>query len=289
MTFVKNADDSITQSDIDDSTIVDSTTFADLVAVSDPISFIETTNVATDTNDNNQSIVCKIPKMTVGGTLNITTPRTVSNFYIIVDGGEDFQTNELANFGDMTFQGYVRNNDGLNESAYNLTLELARISTSNFKQAEGALDLRGVSNFSDMIIRNANPVDAYSLSTGIVNLTRVWLQPIDRSFTPNGIIKINGYWRYRQTGTFEDVIISSPITFFRFPPAIVRPTILSLGGELYFGFCGVDRSAINGDPININGIAIIGDGSVQSLGSPRIYLKIQRKELILQLVQKVLM
>ena len=272
MTFVKNADNSITQSGTDDSTLPNSTTFADLVAVSDPISFIETTNVATDTNDNTQSIVCKIPKITVGGTLNITAPRTVSNFYMIVNGGTEFQTNELANFGDMTFQGYVRNNDGLNESAYNLTLELARISDSNFKQGEGAMDLRGTSNFSDMIIRNANPVDAYSDQNGILNLTRVWLQPIDRSFTPSGISNINSYWRYRQTGLFEDVILSSPITFFRVPPAITRPTILSLGGDLFVGFCGVDRSAVNGDPVNINGLDIIGDGSIQSLGSPRIYI-----------------
>ena len=277
MTFVKKLDESIIQLGIDDSTVANSTTFADLVALSDPISFIETTNVADDTNDNNQSIVCKIPKMIVGGTLNITAPRTVSNFYMIVNGGKEFQTNELANYGNMTFQGYVKDNQGLNQSAYNLTLELARLSASFFNLAEGALELSGTSNFSDMIIRNGNPVDAFTDQEGIVNLTRVWLQPIDRSFALTGDNANNAYWRYRQTGTFEDVIISSPITFFRFPPAIIRPTILSLGGFLIMGFNGIDRFAVNGDPVNIDGLAIIGDGSVQSLGSPRIYLKNSEK------------
>ena len=45
-----------------------------------------------------------------------------------------------------------------------------------------------------------------------------------------------------------------------------------LGGTLYFGFNGIDRSAYTDDPVYIDGISLIGNASVRSLGSPRMYL-----------------
>ena len=280
MTFAKNADTSITQTGIDDTTLSPNTVFQDLLDVADPISFIENTNTAIDGDSNHDTlnILYKIPKLTISGTLNIVVPRTAS-LYAIINGGNEFQTNELANFGNMTWKGFVKDNDGLKESAYNLIIELARMSISNFKQAEGGMDLRGQSaTFEDLILRIANPVDAYSVPTTILNLKRVWLQSIDRTYAPpddrgaNPIPADNTFWRYRQGGIFEDVIISSPITFFSVPALIIRPTILSLGGELYFGFNGIDRSAYTDDPVYIDGISLIGNASVRSLGSPRMYL-----------------
>ena len=272
MTFVKNADDSVTQTDTDDTTLPNSTVFEDLIAVADARSFIDTSHVATDTNNNVRTIVAYLKKLTVDGTLNIYTPRTMSLFALI-NGGSQFAANELANFGRMTWRGFVKDNDGLNEAAYNLILVMGRLSASFFKQGEAAIDLRGISGtFEYMILRLGSPVDAFSSPTTEFNLTGVWVQPLDRTHAFSGNDASNVYIRYRQQGVFKDVILSTPCTFFNVPDVIENLTILSLGGNCLAGFNGIDRTGQFTKDVILPGLRIIGDGHIQALGSPKIYM-----------------
>ena len=272
MTFVKNADDSVTQSGIDDTTLANSTVFEDLIAVADARSFIDTSHVATDTNNNVRTIVAYLKKLTVDGTLNIYTPRTMSLFALI-NGGSQFAANELANFGKMTWRGFVKDNDGLNEAMYNLILVMGRLSDSYFSQAEAAMDLRGISGtFEYMILRLGSPVDAFSSPNTEFNLTGVWVQPLDRTHAFSGTNASNVYIRYRQQGIFKDVILSTPCTFFNVPDVIENLTILSLGGNCLAGFNGVDRTGQFTKDVILPGLRIIGDGHIQALGSPKIYM-----------------
>ena len=64
----------------DDTTLANSTVLADLVAAADPRSFIDISHIAVDTNNNVQTVMVYIPKLTVDGNLNIYVPRTASLF-----------------------------------------------------------------------------------------------------------------------------------------------------------------------------------------------------------------
>ena len=272
MTFTKNADDSITQTGTDDTTLANSTVLADLVAAADPRSFIDTSHIATDTNNNVQTVMVYIPKLTVDGNLNIYVPRTASLFALI-NGGSQFASNELANFATMKWRGFVKDNDGLNEASYNLILVMGRLSDSYFKQGEAALDLRGQSaTFEYLILRLGSPVDAFSSPNTLLNLTGVWIQPLDRSHAFSGNDASNNYIRYNQQGIFKDVILSTPCTFFNIPDVIENLTLLSLGGNCLAGFNGIDRSGSFTKDVLLPGFEAIGDAHVQSLGSPKIYL-----------------
>ena len=276
MTFVKNADTSISQSGIDDTTLANSLVFAELVGVADPRSFIDTASIGTDTNNNVRTIMLYIPKLTIAGNLNIYVPRTASLF-VVINGDITFTANELANFGTMKWKGYVKDNDSLNEAAYNLVLVTGRLSSSYFKQAEAAIDLRGLSGtFEYMIIRLGSPIDAFSSTSTALNLTGVWLQSLDRSHAFTGNDGGNAYVRYKQQGIFKDVILSTPCTFFNIPDVIDNLTILSLGGNVLAGFNGIDRFGVFTKDVVLTGVAIIGDGSIQSLGSPKIYIEDSR-------------
>ena len=158
MTFVKNANTSISQSGTDDTTLPNSSVFAELVGVADPRSFIDTAHVAADSNNNSRTIMLYIPKLTVGGNLNVYVPRTASLF-VLINGGSLFGAGELHNIGTMKWKGYVKDNNGLSEAAYNLILVMGRLSGSYFRQTEGAMELRGLSGtFEDLIIRLGSPL-----------------------------------------------------------------------------------------------------------------------------------
>ena len=244
--------------------------------MADPRSFIDTASIGTDTNNNVRTIMLYIPKLTIAGNLNIYVPRTASLF-VVINGDITFTANELANFGTMKWKGYVKDNDSLNEAAYNLVLVTGRLSSSYFKQAEAAIDLRGLSGtFEYMIIRLGSPIDAFSSTSTALNLTGVWLQSLDRSHAFTGNDGGNAYVRYKQQGIFKDVILSTPCTFFNIPDVIDNLTILSLGGNVLAGFNGIDRFGVFTKDVVLTGVAIIGDGSIQSLGSPKIYIEDSR-------------
>ena len=272
MTFDTQSDGSVHANGRNDTTVTNSSVFDDLLAAFPTNSFINMTHKhSVNSNLDIKQMIFSINKLVNNGTLNITVPSSMSAHFI-VDGGSTFTSDELQNYGNMKWKGFVQNNDPLNSSSYNLIVETARLSTSPFAQSQGAIDLRGITNeFEDMILRIGNPIDSYSSLNSIVNLTRVWLQPISRlnsELTGSG--SSNAYWRYRQGGTFDNVIISTPITFYRAPAVSINPTLLSLGGTLFAGYCGLDRYGISTDRIIIQGLKIIGNASIQSLGSPII-------------------
>ena len=98
------------------------------------------------------------------------------------------------------------------------------------------------------------------------------MQPLDRTHAFSGNDASNVYVRYRQQGIFKDVILSTPCTFFNVPDVIENLTILSLGGNCLAGFNGLDRTGEFTKDVILPGLRIIGDGHIQALGSPKIYM-----------------
>ena len=261
----------VTQTGTDDTTVENNTVLTDMVTAFENNSFIDIAYIDPDVRLNAQAMVLLIKKLKIDGLLNMLIPRSQSA-KLIFNGQITYPNKEFENSNECTMTGHFKDNaNPLDEASYNLVIELLRLSDSYFSQSQGALSMGGNRlTFNNAIIRNGSPPDGFSNPNAELNLIRCWLQPIDRSVEFSDVNSINAFWRIKQSGTWKDVIISTPVTFFKVP-TFDGITLKNMGGILLLAINGLDRFGTS-DEVPISGVDIIGSGTIQSIGSPRISL-----------------